>query len=460
MESATVRPLPLEELNQKDRAHLIHPGTSFKEHARLGSELFVGGEGVFVIHANGKRYMDTHAGMGNALVGYGRSEIVEAAAEQMRQLSFFPSFFRCANVPSIELAAKLAEITPRGLSRVYFTCGGSESNETAFKLVRLYFKLLGKERKTKIIARNLAYHGLSYGALSATGIPMYRQMFGPLMPDFLHIVAPYCYRCELKLTYPSCELACARQLEQLIQAEGPETVAAFIAEPVYGSGGQMVPPVEYLPLVREICDRYEVLLIADEVVTGFGRTGKMFAVEHWNVVPDIITLAKGITSGYLPLGAVVIQEKVYQAMLEYPEELVLRHGFTFNSHPACCAAALKNIEIIEREGLVERSRMQGAYLLQGLKRLQERWEIVGDVRGLGLLAAVELVRDRATREPFPPQARVGAQIFQRAFERGVILRIGTDAIHFRPPLVISREEIDLLVDTLDQVIGGIQRDLS
>jgi adenosylmethionine-8-amino-7-oxononanoate aminotransferase len=433
-------PTRAEDLVRQDVAHIVHPITPLAEHERTGPLIIAEGEGIYVRDAEGRRYIDTLAGLWNVNVGHGRTEIANAIAEQARRIAFAPMFWGRANVPSIELATKLAEIAPRGLTRVFYTSGGSESNETAIKIARYYFHLQGFENKHKIIARRRGYHGVSYGALSATGIPDYHKWFGPLAPGFVHIDPPYLYR-ETDAARRAA-LSRAENLEQAILAEGPETVAAFIAEPIQGVGGVIVPPDEYFPAVREICDRYNVLLIADEVITGYARTGRWFGIENWNVVPDLMSTAKGITSGYIPLGAVFVTEKLYNGIKT--SEGVFMHGFTYNGHPVACAAALANLAIMERERLVEHTAQIGPYFLERLSELQ-RFRHVGDVRGKGLMAAIELVADQKTAEPFDPAKKVGPTVAKTALKHGLLIRAAGDILVFAPPLVIDERGIDELV---------------
>ncbi len=416
----------------------------------------VGGSGARITDSLGREFIDGHAALWLANVGFGRSEIVDAAEEQMRRLSWFPSFGGMSNDTAIRLAARLIGLTEgEGMSRVFFSSGGSEANETALKIARQYWKLRGHQGKFKVIAREKAYHGVTFGALSATGVTANRRLFEPLVPGFRHIPPPHCYRCPYGLKYPECNLACAEELERTIAFESPDTVAAFIAEPVMGAGGVIIPPEGYLERVAEICRRNEVLFIADEVITGFGRTGEMFGVRHWGVKPDMMVFAKGLTSGYLPLGATLTTEEIFEVCLgRWGEGRELRHGTTYSGHPAACAAALENIRIIEEEGLAERSREMGEYMLRKLEELRSLRH-VGDVAGIGLLARLELVKDKETREPFPPGELTGLRVNRSMLRRGVILRPLGDVMSFSPPLVIERDEIDRIVSALAESIGEI-----
>jgi len=429
-----------------DLAYILHPATALQAHRDEGPKIMVEGHGIYVKDLEGREFIDGLSGLWNVNVGHGRAEIGDAVRDQIAKLGFAPSFFGFSNLPAIELATRLNAMTPPHLSRVFYTSGGSESNESALKIARYYFKLNGQPARIKVISRHQAYHGMSMGALSATGIPPHRAMAEPLVPGFSFIPAPYCYRCELGLRYPSCELACAKALEHKIQEEGPDTVAAFIGEPVMGAGGAIVPPPEYWPTIEAICRRYGVLLILDEVITGFGRTGKRFALEHWNLKPDMLSLAKGINSGYVPLGASIISEDIYRALVEKaPAGMPFPHGFTYNGHPVACVAALKNLDILEQEQLIDRAAEVGAYFQERLRSFLDH-PLVGDVRGLGLLGGVELVRDPPTKERFEPAGQAGALVAQLAFERGLICRAIGDTVAFAPPLCITRRQVDDLIE--------------
>jgi putrescine aminotransferase len=442
-----------------DLAYVLHPATPLQSHPEEGPKIMVEGHGIYVKDLEGREFIDGLSGLWNVNVGHGRAEIGEAVRDQVAKLAFAPSFFGFSNLPAIELASRLNAMTPPHLSRVFYTSGGSETNESALKIARYYFKLNGQPSRIKIISRHQAYHGMSMGALSATGIARHRDMAEPLVPGFSFIPAPYCYRCELGLRYPSCEMACAMALEQKIQQEGAETVAAFIGEPIMGAGGAIVPPPEYWPTIEAICRRYGVLLILDEIITGFGRTGKRFALEHWHLTPDMLSLAKGISSGYVPLGAAIISEDIYRALVEKaPAGTPFPHGFTYNGHPVACVAALKNLDIMEQEQLIDRAAEVGAYFQERLRSFQGH-PLVGDVRGLGLLAGVELVRDPSTKERFEPVGQAGTLVARLAFERGLICRAIGDTVAFAPPLCITRRQVDDLVAIFAAALEQGQREL-
>ncbi len=432
----------IESLREGDLNHILHPFTKLKDHDQQGPRIITKAEGVKVEDIEGNSLFDGLSGLWNVNIGHHQLEVADAVREQMGTLEYAPSFFGYSNIPAIKLAEKVASLLPGSLNRVLFTCGGSESNESNIKMARYYFKLKGQPEKIKIVSRNQAYHGVSMGALSATGIPQFWEMFEPLLPGFLHIPSPYCYRCEFQKEYPSCDMECAHELDKVIQDEGPETVAAFIAEPVIGAGGVIAPPDEYFPIIREICDKHDVLFIADEVITGFGRTGKMFGMDNWGVVPDMVSIAKGITSGYIPLGAAVIKDEMYETFLEKtPEGMPFLHGFTYNGHPVACAAGIKNIEIIERDGLVENAAEVGAHLQAQLQELSDV-SIVGEVRGIGMMSAIELVDDKETKEHFEPLGAPGLQVTNKSRQKGLLTRAIGDTLALAPPLTCTKEDID------------------
>ena len=442
-----------------DLAYILHPATVLKAHAEAGPTILVDGHGIYVQDLHGRQFIDGLSGLWNVNIGHGRTEIGDAVREQIGKLAFAPSFFGFSNLPSIALAKQLIAMTPPHLTRVFYTSGGSEANESAFKIARYYFKLNGQPQRFKIISRQQAYHGVSMGALSATGIQPYRDMAAPLVPGFSFIPAPYCYRCELGLSYPACELACASALEQKLQEEGPDTVAAFIGEPIMGAGGAIVPPSEYWPTIEAICRKYGVLLILDEVITGFGRTGKRFALEHWDLGPDMLSLAKGISSGYVPLGASLITAEIYATLVDKaPAGAPFPHGFTYNGHPVACVAALKNLDIIEQEQLIEQAAEVGAYFQERLRGFLDH-PLVGDVRGLGLIAGVELVRDKGSKERFEPSGNAGAVVMRLAFERGLICRAILDTIALAPPLCITKGQVDDLVRIVGEALNRAQQEL-
>ena len=358
----------------------------------------------------------------------GRGELAEAAASQMKELAYFSSYVGSSNVPAITLANRLSEIA--NMQAVFFTCGGAEANESAFKTARFYWKACGKPEKIKVVARAEAYHGVTLQAMSATKMGAYWKMFEPRVPGFLHIPTCYPYRFEGTRPGETVGQAAARELEEAILREGPDSVAAFIGEPIQGAGGVIYPTDDYWPRVREICTRYNVLLIADEIITGFGRTGRWFGMEHWNIKPDILSFAKGITSGYLPLGGMMVNQTIKDAMDSVKPADRWMHAFTYSAHPTCCAVALKNLEIIEREHLCENAEKMGQRLHAALIATFSGHSHAGDIRGgRGLLAAVEFVENRATKRNFSDDHKIAARLQAEMMKRGVITRTRAAAAH-------------------------------
>jgi adenosylmethionine-8-amino-7-oxononanoate aminotransferase len=445
------------ELLQQDRQHLLHPLHHPDDHAK--PLVLVKGEGAVIWDAQGGEYLDGLAGLWNTNVGHGRRELADAGADQMSRLAFSSGYIGAANIPAIQLSARLSQLSYPSLNTVFFTSGGAESNESAFKTARFYWKAKGQPEKVKIISRWHAYHGVTMAAMSATGIQPFWKMFEPRVPGFVHVQSPYPYRFEGAKPGETIGAAAARALEEAIIEENPDTVAAFIAEPVQGAGGVIVPPDDYFPRVREICSRHKILFIADEVITGFGRTGQWFALGRWNVEPDIMSFAKGVTSGYMPLGGIMVSDEIAGTIRSVAPENRWMHAFTYSGHPACCAVALKNLEIIEREGLVERAGKMGRRLLDALSTLKNL-DIVGDVRGLGLMAGVELVADGATKAPFDPKLRVGESVRRVMQERGVFTRVRNDVILLAPPLVIREDQIDRIADVVRSSIQTVQEHMA
>lgn len=430
--------------------HVTPPGTLRTEG---GMMLFKEGSGCYLTDVDDVTYLDAFSGGAFVTnIGHGRTEVAEAFAEQASRLAYVAPYNFSAP-PTVALAGKLSELTPGNLNRAFFTSGGSEAVETAIKIAKQYHWLNGDQKRTKVISRRGSYHGSTFYAMSITGASheYNNKIFSPLVPGCVQGPSHNCYRCEFGLDYPACDILCVDMIERAILHEGPETVAAIIAEPIPSAASIYLPVDEYLPRLRAIADKYGILLIVDEVINGFGRTGKMFACEHWDVIPDIMTVAKGLTSGYAPMGAAIAGPNVtgrFEA--RQGRESGLNHVFSFGGHSAAAAAALKNIEILETEALVRNSAEMGAYLLEGLEELK-KYPIVGDVRGLGLLAAVELVRDRSTRQPFRPEDLMPARVNGRLAELGVLART-YQVVEFGPPLCAGRGEIEKIVEAMEQTI--------
>ncbi len=443
-------------LLKEDLAHLIHPLQHPADHQQPIA--FTRGEGSLLFDTEGKEYIDGLSCLWNVNVGHGRRELADVAAAQMTRLAFVTNYVGATSEPAVQLASRLVELCYPNMSAVYFTTGGAESNESAFKTARFYWKLQGKPDKVKFISRVHGYHGVTMAAASATGMAVYHKMFAPLVPGFLQVAPPHPYRwADYGGEGGDPGLEAAARVEQAILREGADTVAAVIAEPVMGAGGVIVPPATYLPKLREICDRLDVLLIADEIITGFGRTGKWFALDHWDVLPDIVSFAKGVTSAYLPLGGIILSKQIHQAILNAPADLKFTHAATYSGHPTCCAVALRNLEIITEERLCERAATTGALLLKGLESLRSH-PAVGDVRGLGMMCGVELVEDRDTRAP---AMGLGGKVAGEARKRGVFIRnrggakgefpIG-DTLCIAPPLVTTEAQIERIVAVLDDAL--------
>lgn len=437
-------------LIEMDRKQL-HPTYHPKSHA---DPLVIShGEGVWLHTVDGQVILDGMAGLWNVNVGYGREELAQTAFDQMKKLAFTSNFSGMTNLPSTLLANKLAGFAYEGLNTTHFTSGGSESNDSAFKTARYYWKRKGFPGKYKIIARKGAYHGVTMYSTFATGLEKYHTMFGPAIKDFIHIPAPNPYRFEgEQRTEETVGQAAARALEECIQREGADTIAAFIAEPVMGVGGVIVPPDDYFPLVRQICTQYDILFIADEVITGFGRTGEWFALKHWGVKPDILSFAKAITSGYAPLGGIQISEAIRESVESAADTEAFMHGFTYSGHAMSCAVGLKNVEIMEREHFPERAKKLGIRLLEGLRMLKE-FPFVGDVRGLGLLCGVEIVSNKESKAA---DAGMTMKIFKAAQARGLRTRPLGNSLAFSPPLSITEDEVDEIVKRLGAAMDAVQ----
>ncbi len=440
-------------LREQAADHLWMHGGWTREEALNHDKLrfIVKGDGIYVTDADGSEYMDGLSCMYVMNVGHGRKEVSKAVYEQMELLSYSGSY-SSTMIPTVKLAAKIAKHTPLGMSKVNFTSGGAESNETALKVARQYQRIKGYSGKSKFISRKGSYHGNTFGTMSISQNQGYHhELYEPLLEGVKQISQPHRYRCDHCKGMPKCNLECANELERVILEEGKDTVAAFISEPISVSAGIVVPPDGYWQKIRDICNKYGILLIFDEVITGFGRTGKWFASEHWGVVPDIISTAKGISSGYLPRGAIIVRDEVAEV---FSGENKFPHGITFASHPVACAAAIANLEIIENETLVERSAEMGKYLMEKLQPLYEHAS-VGEIRGIGLLVGIELVKDKNTKERFP--SNIWSKFNLKALEKGLRIKMG-NVIALAPPFIITREQIDEMVSIVDELITEIEAD--
>lgn len=432
----------------------------YKRHVRI-----VKGEGVYIFDENGRRYIDASGGS-NASVPLGHcvESVINCMVEQARKIAFVPMHL-FSNEPAENLAALISKITPKGLNYVWFVNSGSEATDNAIKLARQYNLERGKSSKYKVIGRWQSFHGNTLGALAVSGHTYRRSKYSPLMIDMPHIPPANCYRCWFGKDYPGCDLECARILENVVKQEGPDTVSAFISEPVVGATtGATVPPKEYYPIVSEICEKYEVLLIVDEVQTGFGRTGENFCINHWKVIPDIMTVGKGLGGGYTPIAAVIVKEDIVEQFRKNRSNFV--GGHTYSANPLSCAIALKVVETILSQNLVSRCKELGNYLHNKLKDFY-KYSVVGDVRGLGLMQGVEFVKDKRTKEPFPRLKMVAQTITEKAMESGVIVYPGQgtadgingDHILLTPPYIITREQIDEVIEAIDKAVQAVENTL-
>jgi len=458
--ASTMKKYNTEELWRKDRDHNIHPWTNFASFKNEGSLVMSHSEGPYVYDSDGNQFIDGIGGLWCVNIGYGRDEMAEAIADQVRQIPYYSTFNHLTTPPAATLAAKLAELAPDSLNHVFFGTGGSMANDTAVRIIHFYFNRLGKQNKKKIIARTDGYHGSTYLAMSMTGVTFDHQGFD-LAPDLVHhIPAPNCYRRPEGMTEEAFCDAKVADLENKILELGPENVACFIAEPIMGAGGVIVPPKGYHRKTREVCNKYEVLYISDEVVTGFGRLGHFFASEAvFDFVPDVITCAKGISSGYLPLSATILSEQIYDVIsVPQAKGALFTHGFTYSGHPVVCAAGVKNIEIMERENICGHVRDVGPYFESQLRTLLD-YPIVGDVRGSHFMMCIENVADKATKEIFPAEVAIGQRIAHHCQQRGLIVRPIAHLNVMSPPLILDRTQIDTVVSTLGKSIEATMEEL-
>ncbi|WP_225640854.1 aspartate aminotransferase family protein [Streptomyces werraensis] len=436
------------ELAARDRNVIVHPKQPANKTERV---TMTQGQGIRLTDAAGKQYLDATGGLWLTQIGHGRQEIAEAARAQMQKLEYFTSFWEFTNEPAIELAERLVALAPEGLDRVFYTNGGSEGDDTAIKMARLYHHRRGDTRRTWILSRRNAYHGLAYGGGTATGFAPFHDGFGPMLPHVDHLTPPWPYRKDLYGDEDVTDFL-IRELSETIDRLGAENIAAMIAEPIMGVGGVLIPPTDYWPRVAALLRSHGILLIFDEVVTAFGRTGTWFASEHFGVVPDITVTAKGITSGYVQLGAVLMSADVADTISAGPG---FPHGYTYNAHPVACAVALENLSVIEREGLLNRATEMGAYLGGRLEELLAL-PIVGEVRHIGMMLGVELVQDKETRTPLPMLEPSIPDVIRR--ESGVIVRDLDHTIVLSPPLVMEKEEADEAFEGLAEVLRRVDSD--
>jgi len=449
--------LNTQELQDLDRDHFLHPFTNYKELNRKGSRIITRASGPYLWDSEDNCYLDGMAGLWCVNIGYGRTELAAAAQKQMSELPYYNTFFQTAHPPAIELASLLSELTPAGLNHVFFTNSGSEANDTVIRTARQYWNLLGQPEKQIFISRKNAYHGSTMAGASLGGMSAMHAQGGLPIPGIEHIDQPDWYKEGGDEDPAEFGIRIARQLEEKILEHGESRIAAFIAEPIQGAGGVIIPPATYWPEIKRICNHYQILLVVDEVICGFGRTGKWFGSDLYDISPDLMPIAKGLSSGYLPIGGVMIADHVARVLTEEGDEFA--HGFTYSGHPVCSAVACANLRILRDENIVSNvDSVTGPYL-------QERWAsladhpLVGEARGVGFLGALELVADKSTRKPFGSPGAVGAICRDSCYENGLIMRAVGDTMIISPPLILTKEHIDELVETahrsLDQTLAKL-----
>ena len=442
---------------QEDRKHFLHPFTDHRQISERGTRVITRAEGVYIWEANGQKILDGMSGLWCVNLGYSRPELADAGARQLRELPYYNSFFQCTTPPAIELARELCELAPPGFNRVFFTNSGSEANDTNIRLVRYYWTLLGKPDKQIIIARRNGYHGSTVGAASLSGMPWMHAQAGLPIPNILHIEQPYWYGLGGDLDPAEFGRQIARQLATTIEEVGVGKVAAFIAEPVQGAGGAIVPPATYWPEVQKICDEYGILLIADEVITGMGRLGHWFGSEHYGIRPDLMTFAKGVTSGYQPLGGVMVGDRVGNVLVDKGGEFY--HGFTYSGHPVACAVARATLQVLRQEKLVERVRDVV------IPAFSSRWQkladhpLVGEARSAGLIGGLELVSHKAGRQRFAKERKAGEHCRDFSIEEGLVMRAVGDTMIVAPPFITTDAQLDELVDKAWKALDRTQRAL-
>ena len=448
------------QLQSTDRETFFHPSTHASDHAhgKVPVNIIQSGNGIYIKNQQGTELLDAFAGLYCVNVGYGRTEIADAIYDQAKKLAYYHTYVGHSNEAIIELSRRIIDWAPDGMRKVYYGLSGSDANETQIKLVRYYQNILGNKSKKKIISRDRGYHGSSIAAGSLTGLNLFHQAFDLPIDDILHTLAPHFYwNAEDGMSETEFSQHCADELEKMILAEGPETVGAFIGEPVMGTGGLIPPPEGYWDAVQKVLRKHEVLLIADEVVCGFGRVGTPFGSHLYDMRPDLITIAKGLTSAYLPLSGVIVGERVWEVIERGSEELgPMGHGWTYSGHPLAAAAALANLDILEREKLTENARDTGSYLHEQFKKSFENHPLVGEVRGVGLLAALEFVADKSKKLRFDSNWKVGAKVSAACLEQNLIARAmpNGDILGFAPPLSITRKEVDDVVKRTTKALNS------
>ncbi len=444
-------------LAERDIAYQVHPQTNLRRHAEHGPQIMDGAEGCYVTDTGGGRYLDAMAGLWCVSLGYSDEAVKAAITKQVEELPYFQLFAHRSNTPSIELAEMLIERAPVPMSKVIFQCSGSEGNDTAVKLAWYYWNAQDKPQKTKIISRNRAYHGTGIASGSLTGLPNIHREFNLPLPGFLHTRCPHHYR-EAHEGESEADFVArlAKELEDMILTEGPDTVAAFFAEPIMGTGGVVVPPEGYFAAIQPILKKYDILLVADEVICGFGRTGEYWGSTAVGMQPDILVCAKSLSSAYLPISAVMVTQPLWTAMVQQSDKVgVFGHGYTYGGHPVCAAAAIATLKRYDEIGAVENAREVGGYLQSKLAGLADH-PLVGEVRGMGLMAGVEIVQDKATKKPFEPSLQIGGYCSKAIQDLGVLSRNLGDTMSLSPPVILTKPEVDVIVDAM---AGGLDATL-
>ncbi|HEV2504587.1 MAG TPA: aspartate aminotransferase family protein [Mesorhizobium sp.] len=454
----TYQNFSLKQLQQIDAAHHLHPFTDHKELRGAGSRIITHAKGPFIYDSEGVEILDGMAGLWCVNVGYGRDELADAAYAQMKELPYYNSFFKCSTPTPVLLSKRLAEIAPKGVSQVFYGSSGSEANDTALRLVRHFWTLEGKPEKNRIISRKNAYHGSTVAGTSLGGMEGMHSQLGGAVPNIVHVMMPYAY--ELALPGESDHdfgLRAAKAVEDAILEAGAENVAAFIGEPIMGAGGVKIPPASYWPEVQRICRKHDVLLMLDEVITGYGRTGEWFAADYYGIQPDTITTAKALTSGYQPLSALLVGDRIAATLVEGGE---FYHGYTYSGHPVACAVAIANLDIIANEGLVERVKNEtGPYFAKALQERIAGHDLVGEVRSVGLMGGIEIVKDKAAKERYSPAGSAAVTVRDHAIANGLMLRATGDTMILSPPLIWTRDTIDMCCERLGKALDLAKKDL-
>ncbi|MGD9913034.1 MAG: aspartate aminotransferase family protein [Rhizobiaceae bacterium] len=449
----------LKQLQAIDAAHHLHPFTDHQDLRGSGTRMIVKAEGPYVYDSDGNQILDGMAGLWCVALGYGREELAKAAYDQMLELPYYNSFFRCTTPTPTLLAQKIADLAPKNINQVFFGSSGSESNDTAVRLVRHYWALEGKPNKNRIISRQSAYHGSTIAGASLGGMESMHKQLGGAVPNIVHVMPPYSFQFAMQgESDHDFGMRAAKAVEDAIVEAGPDNVAAFIGEPVMGAGGVRIPPASYWPEIQRICRKHDVLLMLDEVITGFGRTGNWFAAQTYGLEPDTITTAKALTSGYQPLSALLVGDRIASTLVEKGGEF--HHGYTYSGHPVACAVGLKNLELIEREGLIERVRDDtGPYFAKALQERIADHPLVGEVRAIGLMGAIEIVKRKDTRERYMPSGRAAVIVRDHAVANGLMIRASGDTMILSPPLIWTRETIDIACERIRKALDLAAADL-